>query len=103
MTSSHQPRDNRHPFKLYSRCVMTALMFAATLPVWALTPLVPLSPQIVNPPANIPGGNFGISNLFDGKIKTEYASADAGTNTVAHLLFDQPSKITALRHFDRND
>lgn len=77
---------------------MTALTAAA------FTPMVPVPvSRILNLPPGIPGGNFGMSNFFDGKLKSEYASQDLGTNTVVDVEFATPTRITALRHVDRND
>src|SRR3569833_1217569 len=83
------------------------LTFAAAMTAFAaaaFTPMVPVPPaMILNLPTGIPGGNFNISNFFDGKIKSEYASRDLGTNTVVEVEFASPTRITALRHVDRND
>lgn len=64
-----------------------ALMSCA-LSLCAFTPMVPLpAPRLLNLPSGIPGGNFGMSNLIDGKLKTEFASRDEGTNTVVQFDF----------------
>jgi hypothetical protein len=70
----------------------------------AFTPMVPVPiSKILNLPPGIPGGNFGMTNFFDAKLKSEYASQDLGTNTIVEVEFAQPTLITALRHVDRND
>src|SRR4051812_24438537 len=84
--------------------VILAAMSAAALNAAAFTPMVPVTgAKILNLPANQPGGNFGMSNLFDGKLKSEYASHDEGTNTMVSLEFPQVTRISAVRHLDRND
>ncbi len=76
----------------------------AALTAAAFTPMVAVPPaKILNLPTGIPGGNFDITNFFDGKLKSEYASRDLGTNTVVDVEFAKPTSITALRHVDRND
>lgn len=83
---------------------LTALLSGAALSSFAFTPIVPLTHlKILNLPEGIPGGNFGMSNLIDGNLKTEYASRDEGTNTVVELEFPKATRITAVRHVDRND
>ncbi|HYG24228.1 MAG TPA: hypothetical protein VEH04_15730 [Verrucomicrobiae bacterium] len=83
---------------------VAALMLSAATSLLAFTPMVPLpAPRILNMPQGVPGGNFGMSNFFDGKLKTEFASRDEGTNTVVEMQWAQPARITALRHVDRND
>ncbi|HWD91386.1 MAG TPA: glycoside hydrolase family 38 C-terminal domain-containing protein [Verrucomicrobiae bacterium] len=83
------------------------LTFTAVMAAWtaaAFTPMVPVPVvKILNLPPGIPGGNFGMTNFFDGKLKSEYASQDEGTNTVVEVEFANPTRITALRHVDRND
>jgi alpha-mannosidase len=82
-------------------------MFTAAMTVLtaaAFTPMVPVPvSKILNLPPGIPGGNFGMTNFFDGKLKSEYASQDGGTNTIVDVEFANPTRITALRHVDRND
>lgn len=78
--------------------VMTAMTAAA------FTPMVPVPiSRILNLPTAVPGSNFGMTNFFDGKLKSEYASQDQGTNTVVDVEFANPTRIVALRHVDRND
>jgi hypothetical protein len=84
--------------------LVTVLITTAIASAEGFTPMVPLpEPKILNLPGNIPGGNFSMSNFFDGKLKSEFASRDEGTNTIVEVQFAQPSRITALRHVDRND
>ncbi|HEU5122552.1 MAG TPA: glycoside hydrolase family 38 C-terminal domain-containing protein [Verrucomicrobiae bacterium] len=83
---------------------LAAWIAGAALSSLAFTPMVPLTGlKILNLPAGIPGGNFGMNHLIDGNLKTEYASNDEGTNTVVELGFPKPTRITAMRHVDRND
>ncbi|HEY9509954.1 MAG TPA: hypothetical protein VIV82_08855, partial [Verrucomicrobiae bacterium] len=83
---------------------LAAWFAGAALSSLAFTPMVPLTGlKILNLPAGIPGGNFGMTHLIDGNLKTEYASNDEGTNTVVELGFPKPMRITAVRHVDRND
>lgn len=68
------------------------------------TPLLPLpKPELLQDSTEDPGGNFAIAHFFDGKVKTEFASRDAGTNTMVHLDFGKPTRFAAMRHVDRND
>jgi hypothetical protein len=68
------------------------------------TPLVPLpKPGVLKGSTEDPGGNFAIAHFFDGVIKTEFASRDAGTNTMLHLDFGKPTRFAAMRHVERND
>jgi alpha-mannosidase len=82
-------------------------MFAAAMTVFgaaAFTPMVPVPvAKILNLPPGVPGGNFSMTNFFDGKLKTEFASQDLGTNTIVDVEFAKPVRLTAFRHVDRND
>lgn len=74
------------------------------LPADKFTPLVPLpKPALLKDCSEDPGGNFAIAHFIDGNVKTEFASRDAGTNTVVHLDFGKPTRFAAMRHVDRND
>ena len=98
MKPQTESRMNRTRSLLTFAAAMTALSAAA------FTPMVPVPvSKILNLPPGIPGGNFGMTNFFDGKLKSEYASEDQGTNTVVDVEFASPTRITALRHVDRND
>src|ERR1700749_427671 len=98
MKKPTESRMSRTKSLLTFTAALTALSAAA------FTPMVPVPiTKIVNLAPNIPGGNFGMPNLFDGKLKSEYASTDLGTNTVVEVEFATPTRITALRHVDRND
>src|SRR3954447_9739042 len=94
------------PKKFRISCLLLAVAFiAATVSSGAaFTPLVPVpNLKVINSPAGIPGGNFSLTNLVDGNLKTEYASHDEGTNTFIELDFGRPTRLVAIRHVDRND
>ena len=68
------------------------------------TPLEQIAgPKFLNSPPGYPGGRLDATNLIDGNLKTEFASADLGTNTVVEFGFAQPGLVAAIRHVDRND
>ncbi len=68
------------------------------------TRLVPIpTPTIVSYSADFPGGGYKVTNLIDGKVRTEYASAAFGTKTRVEFDFGQPRLIGGLRHIDRSD
>ncbi len=84
--------------------LLAALIVQPARAADSFTPLVPLpKPVILKDSSEDPGGNFALAHLFDGQVKTEFASKDAGTNTMVHLDFGKPTRFAALRHVDRND
>src|ERR1043165_8320065 len=69
----------------------------------SFTPLVPVHPKKVFSIGDTLSNGFPLTNFFDGNLKTEYASHDLGTNTVIQFEFDAATRVTAIRHVDRND
>jgi hypothetical protein len=65
--------------------------------------MVPLPHPQATAKSEVSGGGLALANFFDGNPRTEFASHDAGTNTVVDLDFTKPTLITAIRHIDRND
>jgi hypothetical protein len=61
------------------------------------------APKIVASAEAYPGGRYNVSNITDGKIKTEYSSNAQGTNTFIEFDFGAPTRVAAFRHVDRND
>jgi alpha-mannosidase len=99
-----QPTEMTPPVRNIFALPLVVLLLGIAPAALAFTPMVVVPPaKILNQPVGVPGGNFGMTNFFDGKLKTEFASRDEGTNTVVEVEFTQPTKITALRHVDRND
>lgn len=80
-------------------CALCATQAAAA----SFTPLISVPPPKPILHNVAPGTGFSVSNLFDGQLKTEYASQDEGTNTTVSFQFAAPTRITGLRHVDRND
>lgn len=67
------------------------------------TPMVPLPAPKPIANTELTGGGLALANFFDGNLKTDFASRDEGTNTVVEMDFEAPTRITAIRHIDRND
>src|SRR5579862_4810805 len=59
-------------------------------------------PRIVESTAAYPG-RYEAGNLLDGEKSTEYASNGKGTNTFVEVEFNEPTKLAAFQHIDRND
>ncbi len=67
------------------------------------TPLVPLeSPQIIGG-APAFGGGWDARNIFDGNLRTAYASASKGAATFLDFDFGKPVALVAFKHVDRDD
>lgn len=82
---------------------LVCAFYATQITAASFTPLIPVAPPRPIIQNLAPGSGFAVSNLFDGKLKTEYASHDEGTNTTVSFQFAGPTRITGLRHVDRND
>ncbi len=94
-----QPRSRR-----LSLLSVLVLSVAPALSAESFTPLSPLSsPSISSSSEAYPGENFTVDHLIDGDPRSEYSSNALGTNTTVEFAFDQPVRIGAFRHQDRND
>jgi hypothetical protein len=68
------------------------------------TRLAPLpAPKVVASAEEYPGGNYAVTRLLDGNVKTEFASHGKGTDTFVEFDFGAPVRIGGFRHQDRND
>jgi alpha-mannosidase len=66
--------------------------------------LVPVpAPPIVAAADEYPGGNHKAAHLLDGNPRTEYSSANRGTNTFVEFDFATTISLAGFRHLDRND
>jgi hypothetical protein len=61
------------------------------------------APRIAGSAAAAAGGKHNARNMTDGRVRTEYASDDRGTNTFVEFDFGAPTRIGAFRHVDRDD
>lgn len=69
----------------------------------SFTRLVPLpAPRLIDSATAYPGP-YGAGNLLDANLSTEYASNGKGTNTYIEVEFNEPTRLAAFRHVDRND
>ncbi|HWQ93031.1 MAG TPA: hypothetical protein VN673_15245, partial [Clostridia bacterium] len=104
-TQPHNVRARRSGGTLVAPALLLAAWMAQPcLAAEQFTPLVPLPMPVVLKDSSVdPGGNFALTHFIDGKVKTEFASRDEGTNTMVHLDFGQPTRFAAMRHIDRND
>lgn len=66
------------------------------------TPLVQLPVHITASSSQF-DDHYKVENLLDGKVDTEYASQNGGTNTAVEFDFGAAVQIAAFRHLDRND
>jgi hypothetical protein len=68
----------------------------------SFTPLVRLPAHIIASSTQF-DDHYKVENLLDGKVATEYASQNGGTNTTVEFDFGAAVQIEAFRHLDRND
>lgn len=84
--------------------VMAILLAGASAQAVQFMPLIPLpAPQVASSASPYPGGNYDVSRLLDGDMKTEYASNGKGAETFVEFHFPEPARVAAFRHVDRND
>lgn len=97
---SREQTKARRGFARFILIALTCFSFPAHA---AFTPTRLLQVEIVtNAPAFASGG-YGVSQLIDGDLATEYASDNAGTNTFVEFNFSAPETVIAFRHVDRAD
>ena len=61
------------------------------------------APKIIASAEAYPGGSHNVTNIIDGKVRTEYSSNAKGTNTFIEFDFGAPTSVAAFRHVDRKD
>jgi len=95
---------NDHLYDFLRGLVMTILLAGASAQAAQFTPLTPLpAPEIASSATPYPGGNFNVSRLLDGDMKTEYATDGKGMDTFVEFRFAGPVSVAAFRHIDRKD
>ena len=69
----------------------------------AFTPLVPLEPPRIVGSAPAFSSSYEPRLVFDGNLRTAYASASKGAATFLDFDFGQPVRLAAFKHIDRDD
>jgi hypothetical protein len=67
------------------------------------TLLEEVRPNIAASSIAYPGGNYEVSNMVDGDVRTEYSSASKGTETHIDFDFGQTVSIAGFHHVERAD
>ena len=90
--------------KKFRSCLLLSVIGSLVLAARAgFTPLVPVeAPQIIAS-ATAFSGSYAPRNVFDGNLRTAYASAGKGAATFLDFDFGTPVALAAFKHIDRDD